>query len=120
MCKKKVTFEKLRKLSLSFFTEMNGSTIMLSTADFTSWRMYHILDQTPTEVTFLGQRESYYISIVIYPTNPIHVCEIEVAGRVSIFSAKKLSIIKNDRGNVSSNLINDKVVFFHKAMCLLV
>lgn len=46
-----------------------------------------MLDETPTEVTFLGQRESSFIDVSIYPQNPVYVCEIEVAGMLSIFSA---------------------------------
>lgn len=44
-----------------------------------------MLDETPAEVTFLGQRESTFINIVIYPNNPISVCEIEASGRLSFF-----------------------------------
>ena len=66
---------------------MNGSSILLRMGNFTSWRTYHMLDETPTEVTFLGQRESSFIDVSIYPENPVYVCEIEVAGMLSIFSA---------------------------------
>lgn len=95
MCKT-VKFEKLNKCFIILFTEMNGSSIMLYTANFTSWRMYHILDETPTEVTFLGQRESYFIHIEIFSKNPIYLCEIEVAGRLSIFSC---NTIKHNKKN---------------------
>lgn len=83
MCKT-VKFEKLYICFIILFTEMNGSSIRLYTANYTSWRMYHILDETPTEVTFLGQRDSYFIDIQIYSKNPIYVCEIEIGGRLFI------------------------------------
>lgn len=68
-------------LSMYTFTESNGSQIELTTADFVSWRMYDMLDETPTEVTFLGQRESAFINIKIYPNYPIYLCEVEASGR---------------------------------------
>lgn len=66
------------------FTESNESQIRLTTADFTSWRLYDMLHEIPTEVTFIGQRESNSINIVIYHNNPITVCEVEASGRYFI------------------------------------
>lgn len=70
----------LRTVYIFFFTESNRSQIELTTADFVSWRMYDMLDETQTEVTFLGQRESNFIDIGIYPSNLLNVCEIEALG----------------------------------------
>ena len=80
-----VTFMRCRiciiyNLLIYLFTESNGSQIELTTADFISWRFYHMLNETPAEVTFLGQRESSIIYFAIDPVNLINVCEIEALG----------------------------------------
>ena len=53
-----------------------------------------MLNETPTEVTFIGQRVSNFINIEIYHNNLITVCEVEASGRYffHILSATPLSI----------------------------
>lgn len=48
--------------------------------------MIHMLHETPAEVTFLGQRESNFIDIVIDPWDLLNVCEIETLGTGFVIS----------------------------------
>ena len=68
-------------MSMYIFTESNASNLGLTTADFKSWRFYHMFNETPTEVTFIGQRVSNFINIEIYHNSLITVCEVEASGR---------------------------------------
>lgn len=98
----------------------------LRTSDFESYRFYHMFDKTPTEVAFLGQRETDFISITIFGQN-ITVCEVEVLGRRFIFFLKGISFsilyfinfnTKNDKLLLIKDITILGGVIASKDMCL--